>query len=304
MRFNPKARIDQSQIENRTGGASDGGGFSGGIPGIPGGGGSHLGIGGTIIVVILGLIFGFNPFSSSGTGTDSSTVTSDNCSTGADANATDSCAIDLVTNSVQDYWRTAYPAQTGKEYTVIKTVKFETTTSSACGTANSDMGPFYCPNDQVVYLDSTFFKTMLQGQLHAKGGPFTIGYVVAHEYGHHIEDELGILGQIKTAQGPASDSVRVELMADCLAGQWAKFATTTKDAEGNAIISDLTQDDIARAIDSARAVGDDTIEKENGGQVNPESFTHGTSAQRIKWFNIGLDKGTIKACNTFNVDSL
>jgi len=133
---------------------------------------------------------------------------------------------------VQSFWSQAYPDQTGRQYDVVKTVRFQGSTDSGCGQASTDMGPFYCPNDQMVYLDSTFFDDMLQGQLGAKGGPFAIGYVIAHEYGHHIEDQLGILGKLRTQKGPRSDSVRLELMADCLAGVWAKGAQQTKDAQG------------------------------------------------------------------------
>jgi predicted metalloprotease len=161
------------------------------------------------------------------------------------------------------------------------------------------MGPFYCPNDQRVYIDKTFMDDMLRGQLGAKGGTFALGYVIAHEYGHHVEDLLGILGRMRTQQGPKSDSVRVELMADCLGGMWAKDAQQTKDAQGNAIIEDLTQDDIARAIDAAQAVGDDRIQKQSSGRVNPEAWTHGSSQERVHWFNVGLKEGSLEACNTF-----
>ncbi|MDQ6687759.1 MAG: neutral zinc metallopeptidase [Actinomycetota bacterium] len=307
MRFNPRARVDQSQIDNRGG---DGGGLGGGgrmqLP-IPAGGGGKIGLG-TVVIIILFVVItqctgpGGSPSGSAG-GTGQGSV-NDACQTGADANSSTSCEIDLVTNSVQAYWKKALPKQTGTPYKVTKTVKFSGQTSSACGTAASQMGPFYCPNDERVYLDSTFFKDMLQGQLHAKGGPFAVAYVIAHEYGHHVEDQVGILAQMKTQQGPASDSVKAELMADCLAGSWAKNALTTTDASGQPIISDLTQDDVRRAIDAAQAVGDDRIQKQSQGRVNPESFTHGTSAQRESWFNIGRSRGTIAACNTFKAPSL
>lgn len=166
------------------------------------------------------------------------------------------------------------------------------------------MGPFYCPNDRLVYLDTTFFTDMLEGQLGAEGGPFAIGYVVAHEYGHYIEDQLGVLGKVRTQRGPRSDAVRVELMADCLAGAWAKGAQETEDREGNVIISDLTQDDIERAIDAAATVGDDRIQKRSSGRVDTDSFTHGSAEQRVRWFNRGLSEGTINACDAFATDDL
>lgn len=313
MRFNPKARIDESQIDNREGQGGDSGSGLGGLGGmlpIPGGGGK-IGLGTVVVIVIylaIQLFAGNNPLPGLG-GSSTSTDTSQQqvngqCVTGADANNSQDCAIDLITNSVQDYWRTALPQQANVKYQMIKTVKYTGQTASGCGTAQSAMGPFYCPNDKRVYIDQSFMKDMLQGQLGAKGGPFALGYVLAHEYGHHIEDQLGILAQMKTQQGPKSDSVRVELMADCLGGVWAKSATTTKDADGNVLITDLTQDDISRAIDAAQAVGDDRIQKESSGRVNQESWTHGSSAERTRWFNTGLQQGTIKACDTFNTDNL
>ena len=306
MRFNPKARIDQSQVENRGGGGGFGGGLGGGgmrLP-IPTGGGGRMGLG-TIVIIILFVILsqctGLDVTGGGGGDTTGATGSSatDTCKTGADANKSQDCAIDLITNSVQDYWGQAYQQQTGKPYQEIRTVKYTGQTSSGCGTASSAMGPFYCPNDQRVYIDKSFMDDMLQGQLGAKGGPFALAYVIAHEYGHHIENQLGLLGKMRTQQGPKSDSVRIELWADCRAGTWAKSAQTTKDAPGNLIIEDHTQDDIARAIDAAKAVGDDRIQKQSSGRVNPESWTHGSSQQRVDWFNVGLKDGTIEACNTF-----
>jgi predicted metalloprotease len=303
MRFNPRARIDQGQIETRSGGGGFGGGGS--MLPLPGGGGGRVGLG-TIVVVILFVVLsqctGVGLTGGGGGGGDQAAQNS--CATGADANKSQACAVDLFTTSVQDFWETAYPDQTGKPYEPITTVRFQGSTSSACGQASAQMGPFYCPNDRKVYLDSTFFDDMLTGQLGAEGGPFAIGYVVAHEYGHHIEDQLGILGKIRTTQGPRSDSVRVELMADCLAGAWAKGAQQTQDAQGQTIISDLNQDDIARALDAAQAVGDDRIQKRSSGRVDADSFTHGSAAQRMRWFNTGLRQGTIRSCDTFVTDSL
>jgi predicted metalloprotease len=302
VRFNPKARIDQSQIEVRSGGRSGGSGMRLPIP--SGGGGGRIGLG-TIVVVILFVVLSqcTNLTSDSGGG-GGDTAGQNTCQSGADANRSEACAIDLFTNSVQDFWTKAYPREVGDQYEPFKTIRFQGSTSSDCGPAGAEMGPFYCPNDRLVYLDSTFFKDMLEGQLGAKGGPFAIGYVIAHEYGHHIEDQLGVLGKIRTQQGPKSDAVRVELMADCLAGAWAKGAQETKDADGNAIIEDLTQDDIKRAIDAAEAVGDDRIQKRSTGRVNTDSFTHGSAAQRVRWFNQGLSQGTIKGCDTFATDDL
>jgi uncharacterized protein len=307
MRFNPKARIDTSQVENRGGGGGLGGGLGGGgmrLP-IPAGGGGKMGLG-TIVVIVLFVILtqctslGVPGTGGSDTSNNATGTTGDSsCKSGEDANKSQDCAIDLITNSVQNYWAQAFEEQAGQPYQDAKTVKYSGQTSSACGTASSAMGPFYCPNDALVYLDTSFMSDMLQGQLGAKGGTFALAYVIAHEYGHHIQDLLGILGKIRTQQGAKSDSVKTELMADCFAGMWAKSAQETTDANGNRIIEELTQDDIARAIDAAQAVGDDRIQKESSGRVNPEAWTHGSSEQRVHWFNVGLKEGSLKACDTF-----
>lgn len=303
MRFNPKARVDQSQFDDRSGRSS--GGFGGGSGGgmrlpIPSGGGK-ISLG-TIVVAILiyfaSQMLNGGPGPSDNTGNvGASDQTS--CQTGEQANTSDKCAVALFTKSVQDYWTKTFGEQTNGRYQPITSVVFSGQTDSGCGTAASAMGPFYCPNDTTVYLDSTFFDQMLEGELGAKGGPFSIGYVVAHEYGHHVENQLGILAKMRTQQGPKSDAVKVELMADCLAGMWAKDAQETVDSEGNRIIEDLNADDIARAIDAAHAVGDDRIQQHSTGRVNPEAWTHGSAAQREHWFNVGLQKGSLQACNTF-----
>jgi len=305
MRFNPRARIDERQVQNREGRRGGFGGGSGmGMP-IPVGGGGKIGLG-TVVVIIIYVVIQSLAGNSiiPGTGGQAATTTGGQCRTGADANRSMDCAIDAITNSVQDYWSRALPKQAGIRYQPIQTVKYAGQTSSGCGTAQSAMGPFYCPNDKLVYIDQSFMHDMLQGQLGAKGGPFALGYVLAHEYGHHIEDQLGILGKMRTQQGPTSDSVKVELMADCLGGVWAKSATTTEDANGQVFITDLTRTDIDRAINAAQAVGDDRIQKETSGRVNQESWTHGSSAERVHWFNVGLHRGSISACNTFQAAHL
>ena len=308
MRFNPKARIDQSQIETRTGGGRGGGGMRLPIPGGGGGGGGRIGVGTILVivlVVVLGQCMGVDVLGGGSTPSGGGDRTTANeCQTGADAQKSDACAIDLFTTSVQNYWKQAYPDEMGDPYDVVKTVRFEGSTNSGCGPASAEMGPFYCPNDKQVYLDQTFFDDMLEGQLGAEGGPFAIGYVIAHEYGHHVEDQLGVLGRVRTQKGPRSDAVRVELMADCLAGVWAKGAQETRDEDGRAIIEELNQDDIKRAIDAAQAVGDDRIQKRSGGRVDTDSFTHGSAEQRVRWFNKGMSEGTIKGCDTFATNNL
>lgn len=295
MRFNPRAKIDQSQYED-AGGSGRSGSRGSGLP-IPIGRGS-LSIGTVVLVVVVYLVSQYVGGGSSGDTTK--------CSTGADANASDKCASALLATSVQDYWRSAYPAQVSGHpaYEPAEIKVFSGSTTSGCGQAGSEMGPFYCPNDSTVYIDSSFMKDMLEGDLGAKGGPFALGYVVAHEYGHHIEDLLGILGRMKTQRGPRSDSVRAELMADCLGGMWAQHAQETKDENGVPIIEDVTADDVSRAIDAATAVGDDRIQKASGGGVDTESWTHGSSQQRVHWFNVGLKEGSLTACDTFTPGAL
>jgi len=304
MRFNPRARIDQGQVQTRRGGGTGGGGMRLPIPG-GGSGGGRIGIGTVVVVILFVVLTQCTNLSLPGGGTGGGdTTTANQCQTGEDANRSYACAVDLFTTSVQNYWKQAYPDQTGDDYEVVQTVRFEGSTDSRCGPARAEMGPFYCPNDRLVYLDTNFFTDMLEGQLGAEGGPFAIGYVVAHEYGHHLQDQLGVLGKIRTQKGPRSDAVRVELMADCLAGVWAKGAQETKDQDGRAIIEELNQDDIRRAIDAAQAVGDDRIQKRSSGQVDTDSFTHGSAEQRMRWFNQGMADGTIKGCDTFATDDL
>ncbi len=306
MRFNSKARVDSSEFEDVGGRGRSGGGS--GFP-MPSGGGGKIGLG-TVVVIVVFLVLsqctgnGIGGLLSDDGGSSGSQTGGTRCETGADANASDTCAVALFTRSVQDYWERTYPEQTGRQYVAAGTRVFSGQTSSGCGAAAAAMGPFYCPPDQRVYLDSTFFDDMLEGQLGAKGGTFSIGYVIAHEYGHHVENLLGILGRMRTQQGAKSDAVKVELMADCLAGMWAAGAEQTRDREGNTIIEGLTKDDISRAIDAAQAVGDDRIQERSSGRVDPESWTHGSAAQRMHWFNVGLTEGSISACDTFRQGAL
>jgi predicted metalloprotease len=166
------------------------------------------------------------------------------------------------------------------------------------------MGPFYCPVDQTIYLDTTFFRDVLQRQLGGPAGGFVEPYVLAHEYGHHVQDLLGTMGKVKTQQGATSDSVRLELQADCYAGMWARSATTTDDATGQPLITDLTDRDVKQAIEAATAVGDDRIQQRSGGRVNPEQWTHGSAEERVRWFRTGYEQGSLDACDTFSAASL
>jgi uncharacterized protein len=225
------------------------------------------------------------------------------CKTGQDANDhPDTCGVVAVENSLVDYWHDTLAQQSPRTQFQPETA-IETFSGSAptqgCGQASSQMGPFYCPNDQTIYFDPSFFHDILQQQLNGPSGAFVEPYVIAHEFGHHIQDLLGTMSKVKTQQGPNSDSVRLELQADCYAGMWTRSATQTEDSQGNVLIQDLSDQDIQDAIEAAKAVGDDAIQKETTGRVNPEQWTHGSSAARVRWFQQGYQNGTLDACNTF-----
>jgi len=200
--------------------------------------------------------------------------------------------------SLEVYW-----ADTLDGATPTQIVLFSGATNTGCGGATSAVGPFYCPPDKRVYLDIGFFQT-LQNDLGARGGEFAEAYVVAHEYGHHIQNLYGILDRIKSRNGPASDSVRSELQADCLAGIWTNHATTVPNSSGQPLITELSEDDIARGLDAAASVGDDRIQQKTQGQVTPESFSHGTAEQRMRWFTKGMDSGDLTACDTWSAATL
>ncbi|MGZ4473087.1 MAG: KPN_02809 family neutral zinc metallopeptidase [Nocardioidaceae bacterium] len=303
MRYNPRARLDRSQVENRRG---SGGGFAGG-GGFPVGGGSGLrvggGLGGLVIVLVVLLlqsgVLGGGGAGTGSTGGAASSTSMRDCRSGADANRSQDCALVADVNSIQAFWAQELPSQAGVRYTPARTAVFSGQTPTGCGTASAAVGPFYCPVDKHVYLDSSFFTAMLQNQLGARGGPFSWAYVLAHEYGHHVQDLLGTMSRVRTQQGATSDSVRLELQADCYAGIWTKYATTVRDEHGQVYIQDLTRDDVARALDAAAAVGDDRIQRETSGQVDPETWTHGSAAERMRWFETGLRTGSLQACDTF-----
>jgi uncharacterized protein len=313
MKINPKARIDRSQVRRRSGGGSRGfplprgGGGGGGLP-IPTGGG----IGGLVLVIIILIVAtqcnGLSlPGSGSGSGGDSSTSSEElqHCETGADTARSEDCKLNLFVNVIQAFWHDALPRQAHTRYVNAEMEIFSGSTSSGCGQASSAMGPFYCPNDQQVYIDSTFFDDMLEGELGAEGGDFAEAYVVAHEYGHRVQDLLGTMAKAQSRQtGPTSPSVRLELQADCYAGIWAHYATTVEDSNGNVFITDLTDQDISNAIDAATAVGDDRIQQRTQGHVNEEEWTHGSAEERVRWFTNGYRSGQLGSCDTFSATSL
>lgn len=300
--FNPNQQLDTSEIEDRRGGGGGfGGGFGGGGGGLGGGtviGGVGGGVG--LIILIVSLLLGVNPLSSGGSGAGpvSTAVVpagnlAANCRTGADAAQSQECRIVAYVDSIQQFWGSELPRR-GVQYTRSKTVLFTTSTPTGCGQATTSVGPFYCPVDKSVYLDLGFFDE-LRTKFGAQGGPFAEAYVLAHEYGHHVQDLLGTLDKAGTqSKGAQGGSVRLELQADCYAGVWAAHATQT------GYLTQLSQADIADGLNAAAAVGDDRIQQEFQGRVNPESWTHGSSAQRQHWFTVGYRSGDMTQCDTFS----
>ena len=302
MRFREGARLDTSGVSDRRG--------MGGGRGIAVGGGG-LGLVGLVVVILIQVLGG------GGGGDAGSTLgglaglgegeQADNsqleqrCQTGADANDSEECAVVAEIDSIQDYWTQAL----GGRYTETDTVFFNGSVQTSCGAASSGSGPFYCPGDQLVYIDLTFFD-QLESQFGAEGGTFVDAYVLAHEYGHHVQNLLGTNQQVTPGEtGPTSGSVRLELQADCYAGTWANHAETVPDASGQPLITEITQDDIDRAMDAAGRIGDDFIQENLGnGRVDQNAFTHGSSEQRQKWFMTGYQTGDPNQCDTFATDDL
>lgn len=317
MKFNPNARLDTSQVQDRRG--SGGGGFGGGgLRGLPGGrGGLAVGGGGLGLLVLVAVVLFYMFSGGSGGGSGSTGVlqgasgnsTVDNnqlaasCRTGADANTNDDCAVVGIVNSVQAYWGDEFAAS-GSTYRDADTVFYTGSTGTGCGQGSSGMGPFYCPSDQQVYIDLSFWNE-LRTTFGANDALFTQAYVVAHEYGHHVQNLLGTSSRVGTATGATSGSVRLELQADCYAGVWAKHASTVPGADGQILITEITDADLANAVQTAGAIGDDYIQSKLGGRsVDPSQFSHGTSAQRQKWLLTGYRSGDPASCNTFDTNDL
>jgi predicted metalloprotease len=311
VRYNRRARLDTSEIRDVRGAGGRGG------RGVAVGGGG-LGLGALVIFLLVQFLGGGNGggggaaagaiLSQLGQGGQPATANNNevarNCRTGADANAKLECAVVADINSIQDYWTQELP-RLGRHYTEVPTVWFTGQVQTGCGAASSGMGPFYCPADKNVYIDLSFYND-LKSQFGARGGLFVDAYVLAHEYGHHVQDLLGTESKVQAGvTGPKSGSVRLELQADCYAGVWAHHATTAPGPDGQPLIADITQDDVNRALDTAARIGDDYIEKNLGnGRVTPSQFTHGTSAERRKWFSTGYRTGAPAACDTFSTNNL
>jgi predicted metalloprotease len=287
--FDPNARLDPTQVRDVRGRR------------LGGRGGLAIGGGGLgIVVAIVYLLLGGSPENLGigsptdvDTGPGNSTLIEE-CRTGADANERADCRMVGFVNSVQAFWEEEF-GRVGDTYRKAPMVIFSDAVGTACGSATSAVGPFYCPADQTVYLDLGFFEE-LQSRFGAQGGPLAEGYVVAHEYGHHVQNLTDMLQPGGGGQGAESQAVRTELQADCLAGVWANHAAAT------GFLQPLTQSDIAQALDAAAAVGDDRIQASSGSGVNPDTWTHGSAQQRQEWFLSGYEQGTSASCDTSGAD--
>jgi len=285
------------QVEDRR--SSSGGGMFGG-----GGrrtGGKGIGLGTIVIALLAGWIFGINPMTIlsflGGAGDLAPSQTQNAPASTPAGKPTDEMGqfVAAVLGGTEDVWMTVFQ-QSGSQYPKPRLVLFRGAVPTACGTGQSAMGPFYCPGDQKVYIDLSFYET-LRSQLGAPGD-FAQAYVIAHEVGHHVQNLMGLTDQMEQSRQRVSEreynalSVRLELQADCFAGIWAHHNHKT-----NAI---LEPGDVEEALNAAAAIGDDAIQRKSQGQVVPDSFTHGTSEQRQRWFHKGLETGSVKACDTFN----
>ncbi|WP_122261022.1 neutral zinc metallopeptidase [Ornithinimicrobium cerasi] len=267
-----------------------------------GGGGGGMAVGGGLGALLLALVvmlFGGDPGAILGGGqqTPSSAENVDlaECTSGADANENRDCRVKGAMLSLEQYW-----TQTYERAQPTQAIIFSGAVDTQCGQASSQVGPFYCPVDETIYLDTGFFD-QLEGQLGADGGTLGEMYVIAHEYGHHIQNYTGALRASQQGeQGPESGAVRVELQADCFAGAWVANASTT----GDQLLVAPTQDEIRSALSAAAAVGDDSIQERMQGQVTPHTWTHGSSEQRMGWFMRGYESGEANQCDVLNAASV
>ena len=290
MRWEGERQSDN--VEDRRASGGGGGGF--GI------GGRSIGIGTIVIALLAWGVFGINPLTTIGMlGGGGSPQVQQTPAQTPPASDQGAAFVSTVLASTEDAWNQVFK-EGGAQYRAPKLVLFRGLTPTACGTGQSAMGPFYCPNDQKVYLDMNFFDT-LSRQLGAPG-EFARAYVVAHEVGHHVQTLLGTTEKVDSMRGRISQSqqnqlsVRMELQADCYAGIWANKSQQAKNW--------LEQGDIESAMNAAARIGDDALQRQQTGAVRPDSFTHGSSAQRQRWFMQGLKTGSVQACDTFNTQNL
>ncbi|KQO97545.1 KPN_02809 family neutral zinc metallopeptidase [Leifsonia sp. Leaf264] len=289
MTFDDNAKLGGGKVSKR--GRNVGIGVGGGI--------------GVIAIVLIGQLLGVDLSgivgAGGGGGSDSaSDEVITGCETGADANANIDCRIEAAAESLDAYWAEETPAL-GAAYATTNVSLFTDATQTGCGNATSAVGPFYCPPDQRIYLDTAFYDE-LRSRFGASGGPLAEMYVIAHEWGHHIQNLTGAIDASQSgATGAASASVRVELQADCYAGAWAAAASEQPTAASDVpLLEPVTKAQIADALNAAASIGDDRIQESSGGAVNPEAWTHGSSEQRQRWFQAGYDGGA-EACDTFSV---
>lgn len=277
-------------------------GYGGGGGGSPIFGGRSIGIGTIVIALVGGWIFGINPLTILGLLSGGGAPPAAHAPGPAQrppADDTMARFVSTVLADTEDVWQGVFQ-QGGARYQEPQLVLFRGATRTACGTGQAAMGPFYCPADQKVYIDLGFYET-LKNRLGAPGD-FAQAYVIAHEVGHHVQNQLGISGKVDQMRGRVSQaeynalSVRLELQADCFAGVWAHHAQRARQI--------LEQGDVEEAMNAAARIGDDALQRANGGAVVPESFTHGTSAQRQRWFHNGLQNGSVKGCDTFSARSI
>jgi predicted metalloprotease len=305
VQIDPDADLDTSQVEDVRG--------SGGVGGRVALGGGGVSLVGLLIYVLLSQLGGGSGGAGipqqlpqagdlghvrSGQQVDGDTLRQ-KCRTGRDAATNTDCQAVAFINSIQSFWSREF-AQRGERYAPVDTVFFNGAVRTGCGSATADVGPFYCPADQKVYIDLSFYSE-LQTRFGAQGGLFPRAYVLAHEYGHHVQDLMGTNARVRSGvTGPTSGSVRLELQADCYAGVWANHAAQTRTASGRPLIENISQDDIDAGLDTAARIGDDYIQSHIAGQrVDQSEFTHGSSAQREKWLLTGLRTGDPEQCDTF-----
>lgn len=291
MTFNPNADVSNTRARRRGGGRGA----------KVGGGVGFAGIAVLLIYLFTGNdLSGLIPMIDGGTqqgGGQSTETTLEGCTTGADANEDDACRIAAAQLSLDAFW-----GERVEGYRPPTPVIVDGSTQSACGTASNAVGPFYCPSDEGIYIDPTFFQ-LLRQQFGASAQQLAQVYIVAHEWGHHIQYITGIMGRYPNdGTGPGSNGVRIELQADCFAGAWVAAASETYDSNGQPYLIPPTEAELRDALDAAAAVGDDNIQQRSGSRVNPEAFSHGSSEQRQRWFTNGYQSG-VAACDTFNVSS-